>query len=257
MRPIIIIPARMGSTRLPGKPLADIAGKPMIAHVVQRALEADIGPVVVATDDGEILHAAEVAGARVVMTGDHASGSDRAYAALKGCRHDIIVNLQGDMPFIKPADIRLVISALERYEVEIGTLAAKISDADKRNPNVVKLVGLPIGYRRVQAIYFERNPDLIFDWPMLRHIGVYAYRRGALDRFTSLSSEPSEQNERLEQLRAIEDGMRIDAMLVDAAPVEVNTPEDLAAVRGAERPIRYALDALIAGITHENLHGEI
>lgn len=237
MKPIIVIPARMHATRLPGKPLADIAGRPMIAHVVARALEADIGPVTVATDSAEIAQASEQAGAQAMMTrADHVSGSDRIAEALEAAdpagQCDVVVNLQGDLPLLDPAAISAAVALIAEPEVAIATLAAEIADEHERiDPNVVKVVGTPVGARRLRALYFTRATAPFGPGPLYHHIGLYAYRREALRRFVALPQSPLERRERLEQLRALEAGMRIDVGIVDAVPLGVDTPEDLARVR--------------------------
>ena len=234
---LVLIPARMASTRLPGKPLADIAGEPLIVHVLRRAEAARVGAVVVATDSGAIATAVEKAGGRAVLTGsDHKSGSDRIHEALgivdPERRARIVINLQGDLPTIPASGIRAVLSALDEAAVDIGTLAAEISDESAKNdPNVVKVVGSPVAPGRLRALYFTRARAPAGEGPLFHHVGIYAYRREALDRFVSLPESYLEQRERLEQLRALEAGMRIDAVLVDSPPVEVNTAEELAAAR--------------------------
>lgn len=230
---LILIPARMASHRLPGKPLADIAGDPMIVHVMRRAQAAQLGPVVIATDSEAIAACVEKAGGRAVMTrADHASGSDRIFEALTAAdperRAGIIVNVQGDLPTIAPADIAAAIVPLADPAVDIATLAAEISRPDEAtNPNVVKVVGTPIGERRLRALYFTRATAPAGEGPLYHHIGLYAFRREALTRFVGLAPSPLERREKLEQLRALEAGMRIDVALVDSAPLGVDTPEDL------------------------------
>ncbi|MGC2779425.1 MAG: 3-deoxy-manno-octulosonate cytidylyltransferase [Bradyrhizobium sp.] len=236
-RILVLIPARMASTRLPGKPLLDIAGQPMIVQVLRRAQEAAIGRVAVATDTPEIAAAIEAAGGEVVMTRpDHPSGSDRIHEAL--CKLDpardaeIVVNLQGDFPTIDPQNISDVLPPLDDPAVDIATLAAKIhTEEESLNPNVVKAVGSPLGGRRLRALYFTRATAPHGDGPRYHHIGLYAYRRAALERFVSLPPSPLEQQEKLEQLRALEAGMRIDVMIVDAVPRGVDTPADLETAR--------------------------
>jgi 3-deoxy-manno-octulosonate cytidylyltransferase (CMP-KDO synthetase) len=234
---LIVIPARMAATRLPGKPLADIAGEPMIVHVLRRAREAGVGPTVVATDSEAVSAAVEKAGGQAVMTRtDHASGSDRIYEALLAVdpegRHRIIVNVQGDLPTLSPADIRAAIAPLHDQAVDIGTLAAEITRAHERtDPNVVKVVGTTIAPRRMRALYFTRATAPTGEGPLYHHIGLYAYRRSALERFVHLPPSPLERRERLEQLRALEAGMRIDVAVVDSVPLGVDTPEDLERAR--------------------------
>jgi 3-deoxy-manno-octulosonate cytidylyltransferase (CMP-KDO synthetase) len=234
---IVLIPARMASTRLPGKPLADIAGLPMIVQVVRRAEEAAIGRVVVATDTEEIATAVRQAGGEAVMTAaHHPSGSDRIFEALGKAdprgEAKIVVNVQGDLPTIAPEVIRAALIPLADPAVAIATLAAEIRKAEEHdNPSVVKLVGTPAGERRLRALYFTRATAPIGEGPRYHHIGLYAYRREALEQFVSLAPSPLEIRERLEQLRALEAGMRIDAMVVDTVPLGVDTAEDLEIAR--------------------------
>ena len=234
---ITIIPARMASTRLPGKPLADIGGTPMIVHVLRRAQAAGIGPVVVATDSEAIFAGVEKAGGRAVMTrADHVSGSDRIFEALASAdpeaRCGIVLNVQGDLPTIDAADIRAAVAPLADPAVDIATLAAEIVRAEERtNPNVVKVVGSPISPKRLRALYFTRATAPAGDGPLYHHIGLYAYRRAALERFVALPPSPLELREKLEQLRALEAGMRIDVTIVDGVPLGVDTLEDLKRAR--------------------------
>jgi 3-deoxy-manno-octulosonate cytidylyltransferase (CMP-KDO synthetase) len=234
---LILIPARMASTRLPGKPLVDIAGEPMILHVMRRAQAAGVGPVVVATDSEAIAACVEKAGGRAVMTrADHASGSDRIFEALQAAdveqRASIVVNVQGDLPTLAPTDIAAAIEPLADPAVDIGTLAAEIRRPEERvNPAVVKVVGTPVSARRLRALYFTRATAPAGDGPLYHHIGLYAYRREALARFVGLPPSPLEQRERLEQLRALEAGMRIDVTIVDSVPLGVDTAEELERAR--------------------------
>jgi 3-deoxy-manno-octulosonate cytidylyltransferase (CMP-KDO synthetase) len=232
---VVLIPARMAASRLPGKPLADIAGRPMIAHVVARAEAAAIGPVFVATDSPEI--AAAVGQERAVMTRpDHPSGSDRIFEALGriGTAARIIVNVQGDLPTLDPAAIAKAVALLADEAVHIATLAAEIQSAEERtNPNVVKVVGTPVGRNRLRALYFTRATAPYGEGPLYHHIGLYAYRRTALERFVGLPPSPLEQREKLEQLRAVEAGMRIDVAIVSSVPLGVDTPQDLEVARAA------------------------
>jgi 3-deoxy-manno-octulosonate cytidylyltransferase (CMP-KDO synthetase) len=236
-RNLVLIPARMAATRLPGKPLLDIGGLPMIVHVLRRAEEAQIGRVAVATDTPEIAAAVKAHGGEVVMTrADHPSGSDRIHEALKQLdpegRTEIVVNLQGDFPTISPDNIRDVLPPLADAAVDISTLAAQIhTEEEAGNPNVVKAVGSPIGPRRLRALYFTRATAPTGDGPRYHHIGLYAYRRAALERFVTLPPSALEQQEKLEQLRALEAGMRIDVMIVDTVPRGVDTPADLETAR--------------------------
>ncbi len=234
---LILIPARMAATRLPGKPLLDIAGLPMVVQVLRRAEAAGIGPVAVATDTDEIAAVVKAHGGQVVMTrADHPSGSDRIAEALGTLDPDgkveIVINVQGDVPTIQPDSIRAVLAPLADPQVEIATLAAEIhSDEEATNPNVVKVIGSPLAPRRLRALYFTRATAPWGDGPRYHHIGLYAYRRAALQRFIALPPSPLEQRERLEQLRAIEAGMRIDVGLVDEVPRGVDTPADLETAR--------------------------
>jgi 3-deoxy-manno-octulosonate cytidylyltransferase (CMP-KDO synthetase) len=227
----------MAATRLPGKPLAEIAGTPMIVHVVRRAEEAEIGPVVVATDAREVAMAVEKAGGRAVLTrADHPSGSDRIFEALgqvdpQGSAK-IVVNVQGDLPTLAPSAIAAALTPLTDAAVDIATLAAQITAAKERtDPNVVKVVGTPVSPGRLRALYFTRASAPTGEGPLYHHIGLYAFRRPALERFVKLAPSPLERRERLEQLRALEAGMRIDVALVDGVPLGVDTPEDLEKAR--------------------------
>jgi 3-deoxy-manno-octulosonate cytidylyltransferase (CMP-KDO synthetase) len=234
---IILIPARMAATRLPGKPLLDIAGEPMIVHVLRRAQSAHLGPVVVATDSEAVADCVQKAGGRAIMTrADHTSGSDRIFEALEVAdptqRAKIVINLQGDLPTITPGDMKAALGPLADPAVDIATLAAEIKKpAERTNPNVVKVVGSPVASGRLRALYFTRATAPAGDGPLYHHIGVYAYRRAALARFVRLPPSPLERREKLEQLRALEAGMRIDVALVDTVPLGVDTPEDLEIAR--------------------------
>ena len=236
-RILVLIPARMAATRLPGKPLLDIAGLPMIVHVLRRAEAAAIGRVAVATDTAEIAAAVAAHGGEAVMThANHPSGSDRIYEALGQLdpegRAEIIVNLQGDFPTIRPDNISDVLVPLEEPTVDIATLAAEIhTEEEASNPNVVKAVGSPINQRRLRALYFTRATAPHGDGPRYHHIGLYAYRRAALERFVRLPPSPLELQEKLEQLRALEAGMRIDIAIVDTVPRGVDTQADLETAR--------------------------
>lgn len=231
--PIILIPARMASTRLPNKPLMDIAGEPMIVQVWRRAMEADIGPVLVAADCEEIAKAVRDVGGEVVITNPaHPSGSDRIYEALERFdpegRFDIVVNVQGDLPTIDPAAIRACFHPLEDVRVDIGTIAAVITEQEEMTaPSVVKIVATPVGPNRMRALYFTRATAPYGPGPLYHHIGLYAYRRAALARFITLPVSTLEAREKLEQLRALEAGMRIDVSLVDDVPLGVDTERDL------------------------------
>jgi len=243
--PIILIPARLAATRLPDKPLADIGGTPMIVHVWRRAVAAEIGPVVVACGDRAIADAVERAGGRAVMTDpNHPTGSDRIHEAIghidPNCRHDAVVNVQGDLPLLDPAAVRVAVAGLADPETDIATLAAIIEDeAALADTSVNKVVaGFIDPVRPARALYFSKA---ILPWgpgPHYEHIGLYAYRRAALDRFVSLPRGILEQRERLEQLRALEAGMRISVSLIDPARlgVQVDTPADLARARELFEP---------------------
>jgi 3-deoxy-manno-octulosonate cytidylyltransferase (CMP-KDO synthetase) len=241
-RVLVLIPARMASIRLPGKPLLDIAGLPMIVHVLRRAEMAGIGRVAVATDTADIAAAVRANGGEAVMTrADHPSGSDRIHEAARLLdpegRCEIVVNLQGDFPTISPDNIRDVLPPLDDPAVDIATLAAEIhTEEEALNPNVVKAVGSPIAGRRLRALYFTRATAPTGDGPRYHHIGLYAYRRPALERFVALPPSPLEKQEKLEQLRALEAGMRIDVTIVDTVPRGVDTPADLETARRMLKP---------------------
>lgn len=248
MTPIVAVPARMAATRLPGKPLLEIAGEAMIVHVWRRAVEADIGPVIVACAEAGIAETIEAAGGRAVLTDPELpSGSDRVHQAVERFdpegRYDAVVNLQGDLPTIDPESIRAVLKPLSDSGVDIATIAARITDpGERQDPNVVKIAAALRDDRRIaRALYFSRcavpwdngDPEM----PLFHHIGLYAFRRPALTRFVKLPYGDLERRERLEQLRALEAGMRIDAALVDTVPLGVDTPSDLA--RAQERLDRH------------------
>lgn len=232
-RNLIVIPARMQATRLPGKPLADINGVPMIVHVWRRAMAAEAGRVVVATDADEIFSAVRAAGGEAVMTrADHAAGSDRVFEAVSRIDPDadaeFIVNLQGDLPTLEARLVGACLAPLQDKGPDIATLAAEIHDSgEKTNPNVVKVVGTPLSKDRLRALYFTRATAPAGDGPLYHHIGIYAYRRFALERFIAMPPSPLEKREKLEQLRALEGGMRIDVAVVDTVPLGVDTPADL------------------------------
>jgi len=243
----VVIPARYASSRLPGKPLADIGGRPMVLHVVERALQAGAESVVVATDDSRVQQAVAAAGYPVIMTSpDHQSGTERLVEVAETLGWDddtLVVNVQGDEPLIDPALIREAARQLVLHQDAVmATLAHPIHDhADFINPNVVKVVADEAGY----ALYFSRAP---IPWPRdafasqqamphelgaLRHIGLYAYRAGFLRTYASLAASPLERFEMLEQLRVLWHGHRISLGITPVAPVPgVDTPEDLARVRG-------------------------
>lgn len=238
MNPIVLIPARMASTRLPGKPLADIGGLPMIVRVWRQAVAAGVGPVVVAAAEREIAEAVEAAGGRAVLTAaDLPSGSDRIFAALSAldskAEHDVVINLQGDLPALDPEAVRAVAASLAQTGADIATLAAEIdNDADRDNPNVVKpVVAWEADGRRGRALYFTRAHAPHGDGALFHHIGIYAFRRAALARFVMLAPSPLERREKLEQLRALEAGMSIAVARVDEVPLSVDTPEDLERAR--------------------------
>ena len=238
LKALAVIPARMQAHRLPGKPLADIAGEPMIVHVWRRAMEADVGRVVVATDASEIVETIEAAGGEALLTrADHQSGSDRVHEVVTRLDPDgaldAIVNLQGDLPTIEPGLITACLAPLATPGVDIATLAAEIvDDAERDDPNVVKVIATA-GAREgaLRALYFTRATAPHGDGPLLHHIGLYAFRRVALERFVALPPSPLERREKLEQLRALEAGMRIDVALVDTVPLGVDTPDDLERAR--------------------------
>jgi 3-deoxy-manno-octulosonate cytidylyltransferase (CMP-KDO synthetase) len=236
-RILVLIPARMASTRLPNKPLLDLAGLPMIVHVLRRAEAAKLGRVAVATDTAEIAAVVRAHGGEAVMTSaEHPSGSDRVFEALSkldpGRDVEIVINLQGDFPTIQLQDIGAVLGPLGDPAVDIATLAAEIHDDEEAtNPNVVKLVGSPLAARRLRALYFTRATAPHGEGPRYHHVGLYAYRRAALQRFVALPPSPLERQEKLEQLRAIEAGMRIDVTIVDTVPRGVDTQADLETAR--------------------------
>lgn len=234
MKTLTLIPARLGSTRLPNKPLADICGKPMIVHVADRAAAAALGQTVVATDSDEIYAAVIAHGHEAVMTrSDHESGSDRIYEALEKLDPsgsvDFIINVQGDLPTIDLETVRRCILPLVEGPADIATLGVEIMQEDeKTNPNVVKIVGSPLQEpRRLRALYFTRATAPYGEGPLYHHIGLYAYRRAALERFVKIGPSPLERREKLEQLRALEDGMRIDVEIVKTVPLGVDTQADL------------------------------
>ena len=238
--PIVAIPTRLASARLPNKPLAEIAGTPMIVHVLRRAVAACVGPVIVACGDREIAAAVKAAGGRAVMTDPELpTGSDRIHAALTeldpGRAHDAVINVQGDMPMLDPAAIRLAFEALADPDTDIATLAAEITDSEALDSTSVNKVaaGFADTSRPARALYFSKLPLPWGDGPHYEHIGLYAYRRAALDRYVTLPQTVLERRERLEQMRALEAGMRFSVSLIDPARlgVQVDTPEDLARCR--------------------------
>ncbi len=237
MSVLILIPARMASVRLPDKPLADIHGRPMIVHVAERAVASGLGRTVVATDSEAVLAAVRAHGFEAVMTrSDHQSGSDRIHEALQALDPsgsvEVVVNVQGDLPTIDPAIIGAALEPLSEPEVQIATLGVEIVREDeKTNPNVVKIVGSPTGADRLRALYFTRATAPWGEGPLYHHVGLYAYRRAALERFVALPPSALEKRERLEQLRALEAGMRIDARIVDTVPLGVDTQDELERAR--------------------------
>ncbi|NRP17329.1 3-deoxy-manno-octulosonate cytidylyltransferase [Ensifer adhaerens] len=235
---IVLIPARMASTRLPGKPLADICGLPMIVQVAKRAAEADVGRVVVAVDDQTVFDVVRDAGFEAIMTRiDHQSGSDRIYEALtKADPHreaEFVINVQGDLPTIESAPIRASLKPLvDNASTDIATLTVAITDEEeKKSPNIVKIVGSPLSATRLRALYFTRATAPYGEGPLYHHIGLYAYRRQALENFVALKPSTLEKRESLEQLRALEAGMRIDVEIVDTVPLGVDTPVELEKAR--------------------------
>ena len=244
--PIVLIPSRMNATRLAGKPLADIHGVPMIVHVWRRAVEADVGPVWVATDDSRVMEAVASAGGKAIMTrSDHPSGSDRIFEALGAVdadgAHDVVVNVQGDLPTIEPSVVRACLAPLAEQAVDIATLATPITrEQEKDDPNVVKVIATELDPTRLRALYFTRARAPWGEGRLLHHIGLYAYRRDALRRFVASLPSPLERREKLEQLRALEAGMRIDVALVDTAPLGVDAPEDLERARVMLAPGKHA-----------------
>jgi 3-deoxy-manno-octulosonate cytidylyltransferase (CMP-KDO synthetase) len=230
---LVLIPARMAASRFPGKPLADIDGVPMIVHVWRRAVAAAVGRVAVATDSPEIVDAVCKVGGEAVMTSaDHDNGTSRIEEAARRLDPDgvfaAVVNVQGDLPTVAPEAIRASLTPLEEEGVDIATIAALISrEEEKTDPNVVKVVGSPIAPDRLRALYFTRATAPWGEGPLYHHIGLYAYRRTALSRYVALPTSPLEARERLEQLRALEAGMRIDVAVVDTVPLGVDTPADI------------------------------
>ena len=237
MSTLVLIPARMASTRLPGKPLADIAGAPMIVHVARRAAEANLGRVVVATDTVEIAERVKAHGFEAVMTRtDHESGSDRIFEALRALdpagKVETVVNIQGDLPTLDPVIVAAALRPLEDGRVDIATLGVEIAREEERtNPAVVKIVGAHLAPSCMRALYFTRATAPWGEGPLYHHVGLYAYRRAALERFVALGPSPLERREKLEQLRALEAGMRIDVEIVQSVPLGVDTPADLERAR--------------------------
>jgi len=244
MNPIVLIPARMAATRLPGKPLADIEGTPMIVRVLRQAEAAGIGPVAVAAGDQEVVDAVIAAGGRAVLTDpDLPSGSDRILAALKTLdpdgHHDVVINLQGDIPFIAPSVVKATADLLKTYpDCDVSTvMVAQASPEERTNPDIPKVVAAmqPDG-RSARALYFTRSV-LYGDQPVWLHHGIYGYRRTALERFCAAPPSPLEKLERLEQLRALEMGMQIWVTVIDEAPISVDNPSDLERARAHARTL--------------------
>jgi 3-deoxy-manno-octulosonate cytidylyltransferase (CMP-KDO synthetase) len=240
LNPIIVIPARLGSTRSPRKALQPIGGKPVVVHVLERALEAMLGPAAVATDSPEIAAAVEAAGGTAIVTErDHLCGTDRIGEALEQLdpsgAHDVVVNLQGDLPFLAPTAIRKALALLDDCDADVATLAAPAAPEDAGDPNSVKLIGAHLAPNRLRALYFTRACAPFGEGPRYKHIGLYAFRRTAFERFVRLPPSPLELRERLEQLRALEAGMRIDAALLDKAAPSVDTDRDLEELRRERR----------------------
>jgi 3-deoxy-manno-octulosonate cytidylyltransferase (CMP-KDO synthetase) len=240
LNPVVLIPARLAASRLPGKPLAEIGGVPMIVHVLRRAEAAGVGPVAVACGDGAIAEAVRAAGGRAVMTDPGLpSGSDRVWAALQvfdaAAAHDVVINLQGDLPSLPPSFLHAVLAPLADVSVDIATLVAPVgSEEEAAAASVVKAVcAFEVGRDVAPALYFSRVAVPGGDGPLWHHVGIYAYRRAALARFVTLKPSPLELREKLEQLRALEAGMRIAVARVDHAPFGVDTPEDLARARAS------------------------
>jgi len=238
LNPLIVIPARMASSRLPGKPLAEIGGKTMIEQVLDRAREASLGSVIVACAEQEIADAVIAAGGEAVLThADHPSGSDRVFEAAElydpTHRFDAIINLQGDLPALDPKAIVAAFDTLSASCADIATLVAQITDPEELDDeNAVKaVVSLEDGARMGRAVWFSRLRTPWGDGPCYHHIGIYAYRRAALQKFVNLPPSPLECREKLEQLRALEARMRIDAACVDTVPLGVDTPQDLERMR--------------------------
>lgn len=244
MNPIVLIPARLSASRLPGKPLADIHGAPMIVHVWRRAVAAAVGEVVVATDTVEVAEAIRQVGGRVQMTrADHPSGSDRIHEALQAIdpngRHDVVINVQGDLPTIAPGTIRAVLTPLQNPAVDLSTLVAEIHREEERTaPSVVKMVGFRLAQGHFHCLYFTRATAPWGEGSLYHHIGLYGWRRTSLDRFIALPPSQLELREKLEQLRALEAGMRIEAVRVDDVPLGVDTQADLDRARELLQPVR-------------------
>jgi 3-deoxy-manno-octulosonate cytidylyltransferase (CMP-KDO synthetase) len=236
MKPIIVIPARLASTRLPNKPLADIAGKPMIVHVMERAEESGVGPVYVACAEAKIANAVIAAGGKAVLTDpNHPSGTDRINEALSKIpdneQFDVVVNLQGDLPTLDPQIVKDILKPLQQLDVDISTLAVQIDDEEeKSNPNVVKAIADFSKGDVVVADDFTRNPPEGLN-PLYHHIGIYGFKREALERFTSLPQSIREKQEKLEQLRALDNGIKIGITAVKSVPFGVDTKEDLEKAR--------------------------
>jgi 3-deoxy-manno-octulosonate cytidylyltransferase (CMP-KDO synthetase) len=242
VNPIVLIPARMAATRLPGKPLADIGGIPMIVRVLKQAQAAGVGPVAVAAGDSEIVDAVIRAGGRAILTDpDLPSGSDRVVAALAELdparRHDVVINLQGDIPFVQPNAVAVVARLLAAEpSCDLSTVMVAEADVSERtNPDIPKVVAaMQADGRTARALYFTRSV-LYGDAPVWLHHGIYGFRRAALERFCAAPPSPLEKRERLEQLRALELGMSIWAAVIDEAPISVDNPADLERARAHAR----------------------
>ncbi|WP_019222225.1 3-deoxy-manno-octulosonate cytidylyltransferase [Bartonella rattaustraliani] len=237
LKPIICIPARIGSTRLPRKALAEINGKPMIVHVAEQAKKSALGRTIVATDHQDIAKVVTAYGHECIITcRDHQSGSDRIYEALTRIdpkqHYNAVLNVQGDLPTITPDAIISALRPLENSLTDIATLGAQIAEKDeKSDPNIVKIIGTPLSQNRLRALYFTRATAPYGDGPLYHHIGIYAYRRATLEKFVAFDPSPLEQREKLEQLRALENNMRIDVEIVDTIPLGVDTQRDLEKIR--------------------------
>jgi 3-deoxy-manno-octulosonate cytidylyltransferase (CMP-KDO synthetase) len=236
---IVLIPARLRSQRLPNKPLAEIGGVPMIVQVWRRACEAEVGPVLVACAEPEIAAAVEAHGGKAALTDPELpSGTDRIFQALRQIDPDgrfaRVINLQGDLPTLDPAAIRAALAPIDRLGTDLGTLATPIEDREERDdPNVVKpvIAADPKHPGLGRALYFSRATVPSGEGPVYHHIGIYAYRRAALERLAVLPPSPLELRERLEQLRALENGLTIGVALVDTIPLGVDTAKDLERAR--------------------------
>jgi 3-deoxy-manno-octulosonate cytidylyltransferase (CMP-KDO synthetase) len=229
----IFIPARLGATRLPNKPLADIGGKPMLIHCAEKARDANVGDVFITCPDQELVDLAAKHGFKAILTPHEINtGTDRIYAAYQACgkEYDYIVNLQGDIPLISPSTIKHAVEILQESNDDISTIATLMEDeSEKTNPNVVKAI-IAINGR---ALYFTRTSNSPHgEGDMYHHVGIYVYRKEALNKFVQLKQTPLELRERLEQLRALENGMTIRICVVKDVALGVDTPDDLEKIRG-------------------------